>query len=138
MSNIFASEFKPQLVYDIKGAWVGRYNKGDNSIQKDLDLNKHIIVSKHVREKIIHQLNIDSQFLMKCNIMDYSLLLGVYNVTIMNNEKRKKKLDKLKNIGINDNIRTNTSNDNIKLRKSLLDDDINTKVIDSQIISGNF
>merc|ERR1711971_572702 len=54
---------------------------------KDLDLKRFIILSKKQRSKIIKQLNIDTAFLCENNIMDYSMLLGIYYVKITYKDK---------------------------------------------------
>ena len=86
--NIFLSSLKPSEVYDLKGSWVGRYTK--YSIQsgktlKDGDLKRFIVLNKTTREQLINQLTADSKFLSSCQIMDYSLLLGIYHLKMAPN-----------------------------------------------------
>ena len=85
MENIFLAHLQPTEIYDLKGSWIDRStNHGLNSgkIMKDMDLKKYIILSSENRYKILKQLERDTMFLSSCNIMDYSLLLGIYYLKI--------------------------------------------------------
>jgi len=95
--NVFLSQLKPSEVYDLKGSWVNRYTK--YSIQsgktlKDGDLKRFIVLNKNTREQLINQLTSDSQFLSRCNIMDYSLLLGIYHIKMAPNNEDNDGYDK--------------------------------------------
>eukprot|EP00943_MAST-04B_sp_MAST-4B-sp1_P006378 g6378.t1 len=46
---------------------------------KDMDLNKFIVIPLKYRNRLLNQCEKDVEFLMKHGIMDYSLLLGIYN-----------------------------------------------------------
>eukprot|EP00485_Elphidium_margaritaceum_P012881 CAMPEP_0202708118 /NCGR_PEP_ID=MMETSP1385-20130828/20374_1 /ASSEMBLY_ACC=CAM_ASM_000861 /TAXON_ID=933848 /ORGANISM="Elphidium margaritaceum" /LENGTH=736 /DNA_ID=CAMNT_0049367015 /DNA_START=537 /DNA_END=2747 /DNA_ORIENTATION=- len=79
--NVFLSSLKPSEVYDLKGSWVNRYSTygvTSGKTLKDGDLKRFVVCNKHNRTQLIDQLNKDSLFLASCNIMDYSLLLGIY------------------------------------------------------------
>lgn len=81
--NVFLSKLKPSEVYDLKGSWVGRhsnYNVQSGKTLKDGDLKRFVILTEKTRTTLIKQLNSDSEFLARCNIMDYSLLLGIYQM----------------------------------------------------------
>ena len=73
------------LQYDLKGSWVNRTTitkgppaqSGAVGTLKDGDLHEHLYLPKDVRTEFIGQLEKDTAFLAKWNIMDYSLLLGV-------------------------------------------------------------
>jgi hypothetical protein len=73
-------------VYDLKGSWVGRSTATDSSgrkrdvagkTQKDNDLQELLHLSQEDKRQLTDQINSDSSFLMRHDIMDYSLLLGV-------------------------------------------------------------
>ena len=49
---------------------------------KDLDLKKYVILSKQSKDRLLDQMEKDTRFLAHLNIMDYSLLLGVYYMKI--------------------------------------------------------
>jgi len=46
---------------------------------KDMDLNKFIVIPLKYRNRLLNQCEKDVEFLKKHTIMDYSLLLGIYN-----------------------------------------------------------
>ncbi|ETO26053.1 phosphatidylinositol-4-phosphate 5-kinase [Reticulomyxa filosa] len=71
MENIFLADLKPH-----------------EKVMKDMDLNRYVIVSKSIREKILYQLESDSIFMRDLGVMDYSLLLGIYYMKIAPNPPR--------------------------------------------------
>ncbi len=89
MDNIFHN--REQLTmherYDLKGSWVGRRSiKGSRERNaykgtlKDLDLgDKKIWIGTENKLTLISQLREDANFLASCDIMDYSMLLGIHN-----------------------------------------------------------
>ncbi len=89
MDNIFHNKEHLSMHerYDLKGSWVGRRSiKGSRERNaykgtlKDLDLgDKKIWVGTENKQILISQLKEDAQFLASCDIMDYSMLLGVHN-----------------------------------------------------------
>eukprot|EP01084_Bolivina_argentea_P257702 434224_1 len=87
MENVFRAKLKPTEIYDLKGSWIGRITEHglfDGSIMKDLDLKRHIILNNNNRNNVLKQLDKDTKFLYKYNIMDYSLLLGIHYMKIAN------------------------------------------------------
>lgn len=85
MENVFIAKLKPHEVYDLKGSWQGRYTHHGprtGKTMKDLDLKRFIILSKRNLKFITKQLAKDTQFLADHQIMDYSLLLGIYHMTM--------------------------------------------------------
>ena len=89
MENIFhnTDQFKMHERYDLKGSRVGRRSVKKTSkitreykgTLKDLDLgDKKIHVGVDNKVKLLEQLRRDIEFLVRCKIMDYSLLLGVH------------------------------------------------------------
>eukprot|EP01084_Bolivina_argentea_P311706 539575_1 len=86
--NVFLSKLKPSEVYDLKGSWVGRYTKygiDSGKTLKDGDLKRFIVLNTQCRKQLINQLDRDSKFLSQINIMDYSLLLGIYHLKMVTN-----------------------------------------------------
>lgn len=91
MDNIFNTPDKLRIhkKFDLKGSWVGRRAlkagqncEGFKGTLKDLDLGEEkIFVGPECKEQLMEQLRLDVQFLTKCRIMDYSLLLGVHEHT---------------------------------------------------------
>eukprot|EP01084_Bolivina_argentea_P034994 64867_1 len=82
MENVFLGDLKPNEVYDLKGSWVGRMTKQRVGVMKDLNLQRYIVLTEKTRKKLIKQLEVDTKFLSDNNVMDYSLLLGIYNMKI--------------------------------------------------------
>lgn len=75
----------PMYTFDLKGSSFGRQSlaPGDpinaRVCLKDNDFRNAglILKTKSKRELLIKQLQLDSEFLRNCNLMDYSLLLGI-------------------------------------------------------------
>eukprot|EP01083_Nonionella_stella_P017556 49124_1 len=92
--NVFLSDLKPSEVYDLKGSWVNRYTKytiESGKTLKDADLKRFIVLNDQCRDQLIHQLQSDSKFLAEtCDVMDYSLLLGIYHMKMVPNQDLKR------------------------------------------------
>ena len=90
MENIFLSTLPPHETYDLKGSWIDRTTPGafldKRRVMKDMDLKKYIILSEGNRARILAQLERDSAFLQAHNVMDYSLLLGIFYCKIARND----------------------------------------------------
>lgn len=86
MNNMFNTPFEIHRRYDLKGSWVGRVTTGefDPSVAlKDLDFtkaNEKIRVGEERKAKLVAQIERDSSFLKENNVIDYSLLLGIYQL----------------------------------------------------------
>jgi 1-phosphatidylinositol-4-phosphate 5-kinase len=120
MQNIFSTSRDIHIRYDLKGSKIGRQvlvedNKSKlegkcSFALKDLDLEnlKQYFFVGDKKNPIMDQLKSDTKFLAENNIIDYSLLVGIHNLSsidqqnfnIMNKEKTvrfssnsKKKLD---------------------------------------------
>ncbi|KAJ6792567.1 phosphatidylinositol 4-phosphate 5-kinase 9-like [Iris pallida] len=82
MGNIFCTELRIHRRFDFKGSSQGRSSKhveiDENTTLKDLDLNYDFYLEPSWRGALLKQIEIDSKFLEKHHIMDYSLLLGVH------------------------------------------------------------
>lgn len=92
MGNVFQTSYKMDCVFDLKGSTVGRSaftnaeecvkadsEKLKSKILKDLDwiaLHKKLALGE-VSGKFLHQLTIDTKLLEECEIIDYSLLVGM-------------------------------------------------------------
>ena len=73
--------------FDLKGSSVNRStlpsdhddasHLADSTTLKDLDLREKLYLSETDSNELIEQLKDDTDFLCRCNIMDYSLLLGI-------------------------------------------------------------
>ena len=123
MMNVFSTSKQIHLRFDLKGSTLGRevlsqkeknkysYDEilGKYSFSlKDLDFDyfkKKIYIYDSICNEILNQLNADSLLLKKCNLNDYSLLIGIH----------KKKNHHINNLNTNinfDNDENNVANDN--------------------------
>ncbi len=90
MNNIFTDNLDINLKYDLKGSLHGRTAfprkppaEGEdvsNVMQKDLDFNRRLQLGPKARLIFLGQVVLDSEFLDRMGIMDYSLLLGIHLV----------------------------------------------------------
>ncbi|KAJ6852166.1 phosphatidylinositol 4-phosphate 5-kinase 9-like [Iris pallida] len=82
MGNMFCTELRIHRRFDLKGSSLGRSSENveidENTTLKDLDLNYCFYLEPSWRDALLKQIEIDSKFLEKQHIMDYSLLLGVH------------------------------------------------------------
>eukprot|EP01103_Thecamoeba_quadrilineata_P013151 TRINITY_DN3560_c0_g1_i4.p1 TRINITY_DN3560_c0_g1~~TRINITY_DN3560_c0_g1_i4.p1 ORF type:complete len:623 (+),score=94.12 TRINITY_DN3560_c0_g1_i4:552-2420(+) len=86
MGNILDPEtpFPPNQIFDLKGSTYGRQSSSKQSIKKDLNfVNERVFsyLSPESRSSFIQQLVRDSMFLESQSIIDYSLLVGIYDPT---------------------------------------------------------
>jgi hypothetical protein len=95
MGNIFPPNKDIHEIYDLKGSTVGRSldeekSKNDRrAVFKDLNwLNrdKKLELGPFKRKSLIDQMEKDVLWLIKNNIMDYSLLVGCHNALVGNKE----------------------------------------------------
>eukprot|EP01083_Nonionella_stella_P306004 1069897_1 len=87
MKNIFVSDLEPHEKYDIKGSWINRHTKHHielGKLMKDEDLKKSILLPHEQSKRIWEQMSHDTRLLDTLNIMDYSLLLGIYYIATRN------------------------------------------------------
>lgn len=85
MQNVFLTKSSIHRIYDLKGSTVGRFVSTRESqrtarMLKDLDLNSPIRIGVERKGILMRQLVKDTDFLKKCMIMDYSLLVGIHEV----------------------------------------------------------
>ncbi|CUG64347.1 phosphatidylinositol-4-phosphate 5-kinase, putative [Bodo saltans] len=85
MQNVFATANKIHEKYDLKGSTIGRFatkveKMKQTCTQKDLDINRPILIGEARRELLTDQMKKDCDFLRRSSIMDYSLLIGIHVV----------------------------------------------------------
>jgi len=105
MENVFVGDLQPNEMYDLKGSWVGRYTHygvHSGKVMKDLDLKRYVIMDKSTRKKMLRQLDRDTAFLERNNVMDYSLLMGIYFMKIAFRESPLRPLRTLDSIDSDD------------------------------------
>jgi len=88
MANMFNTPYEIHRRYDLKGSWVGRHtppDKYDPSVaQKDVDFQdagECVRIGEERRSQLLKQLEVDSNFLASQGIIDYSLLLGIHEIS---------------------------------------------------------
>ncbi|PRP83793.1 hypothetical protein PROFUN_08991 [Planoprotostelium fungivorum] len=84
MENVINTRLKLDRRYDLKGSWVNRevgraHDEGSQGM--DLDLKTKLNLDPHTKSRFLSQIRSDSEFFTRLNIMDYSLLLAIHNVT---------------------------------------------------------
>lgn len=79
MNNVFGTQ-KPDRTYDLKGTTEDRYvQEGPGTVMKDLNYAGMAVgLPAGDVDRILGAVEADSEFTRSQNIMDYSLLLGVY------------------------------------------------------------
>jgi len=83
MGSVFHSEEGMEIheQYDLKGSTKGRKSHPTESMKKDLDFiahGKEIHVGRKKAKMFKQQIKLDTEFLRKLGIMDYSLLVGIH------------------------------------------------------------
>ena len=84
MGNVFSSSRSLTELYDLKGSTHGRRNP-DGFCKKDLDLlekGRKFQIGLENKLNYMKIIESDVEFLSKCNLLDYSLIVGVCKATI--------------------------------------------------------
>ncbi|KAI9218138.1 hypothetical protein BC828DRAFT_389409 [Blastocladiella britannica] len=91
MANVFPPNYDIHMTFDLKGSTIGREisaeemeKKGKRAVLKDqnwLKLGRQLMLGPEKARQFADQLERDMLFLMAKNIMDYSLLIGVHDLT---------------------------------------------------------
>jgi len=83
LKNVFLHSPKVHQIYDLKGSWINRGGKplAPGEVGKDLDLHSKIKVGRAFKQGLLRILAKDSTLLRDLNIMDYSLLVGIHNIS---------------------------------------------------------
>ncbi|TIC57965.1 hypothetical protein E3Q05_01019 [Wallemia mellicola] len=99
MNNLFPPHRDIHETYDLKGSAIGReypeemIKEKPGAVLKDLNwVHRHrrLELGPEKRALFLTQLNRDTQLLQRLGIMDYSLLLGIHDMTRGNSEGRRK------------------------------------------------
>lgn len=82
MENVLQPERDIHVIYDLKGSKVGRTTRVEQRkpgfALKDLDFRRTIDIPRHLRERFMAQIRLDSEMLMHKHLNDYSLLIGIH------------------------------------------------------------
>ncbi|MBN3317801.1 PI42C kinase, partial [Atractosteus spatula] len=89
MRNMFSHRLLVHRKYDLKGSLVSREASDKEKVKelptfKDMDFRNNmqkVYVSEEQQERFMEKLNRDVEFLVQLKIMDYSLLLGIHDVS---------------------------------------------------------
>jgi len=77
IGSCFKPGFKLLERFDLKGSWVGRSLGQKKGPKKDNDIQEPFLLKPDVARSLSSVLYEDAKLLARCNIMDYSLLVGV-------------------------------------------------------------
>lgn len=100
MNNLFPPHRDIHQTYDLKGSTIGRDYKEDNlelnprATLKDLNWlrrKKHLELGIQKKQLFLEQLRKDVVLLQKLKIMDYSLLIGIHDLSRGNEENLRQK-----------------------------------------------
>lgn len=90
MANVFNTNLPIEVRYDLKGSKQGRQTKkkADEVVEpevalKDLDFDNDglkISLDPEIKAALIKQMELDVQVFKLMEVLDYSLLLGIYNL----------------------------------------------------------
>jgi len=83
--NIFDSKHMSEI-YDLKGSIRTKKQDDPNAPLLDRDIKRKFRVGKFKKDIFMAQLKRDVEFLVENNLMDYSLLVGVYNFSANSQE----------------------------------------------------
>jgi len=95
MRNVFSNHLNIHMKYDLKGSTVDREasqkeREKEQPTFKDNDFLKDgvkIHIGEEAKAKLMETLKADVNFLTSLHVMDYSLLLGVHNVDLADEEE---------------------------------------------------
>jgi len=83
MNNVFRSPYRPDFIYDLKGTTEDRFaEEKPGAVLKDLNFAAKRINFESSADgvELLHSVKEDSEFLASHDLMDYSIILGVYYV----------------------------------------------------------
>jgi 1-phosphatidylinositol-4-phosphate 5-kinase len=87
MANVFNAGYEIDARYDLKGSTYGRTTDEDEDhtvARKDVDFTnsgEKICLGPHLKARLLEQIAKDCDFFVGLNAIDYSLLLGIHNLS---------------------------------------------------------
>lgn len=101
MNNVFPALYEIHMRYDLKGSTLGRTARQNPQklfvVYKDLDWiekNERLRLGPQKRKVLLEQMKKDVRFFQRCNVMDYSFLIGVHDFS-----KGNKALEAIRQLG---------------------------------------
>jgi 1-phosphatidylinositol-4-phosphate 5-kinase len=100
MNNLFPPHRDIHHTFDLKGSTIGRnfqeedLDKNPRATLKDLNWlrrNMHLELGPEKKRRFLEQMHRDVELMQKLKIMDYSLLVGIHDVTRGNEDKLRDK-----------------------------------------------
>lgn len=89
MCSVYDTDKNLHQVFDVKGSSLGREAKPSDAVKKDNDIRRTLPDGAFVMEPGLHarlqkQVENDCHWLRSMKIMDYSMLIGVHNISLRN------------------------------------------------------
>ena len=89
MKSVYDTDKHLHQLFDVKGSTTGRDAKPGEAVKKDNDVRRTLpdgafMLEPGLRERLRTQVENDCQFLKSMKIMDYSMLIGVHNISHRN------------------------------------------------------
>jgi 1-phosphatidylinositol-4-phosphate 5-kinase len=89
MKSVYDTDKHLHQLFDVKGSMTGRDAKPGDAVKKDNDIRRTLpegafILEPGLRERLKTQVEHDCQWLKSMKIMDYSMLIGVHNISHRN------------------------------------------------------
>ncbi len=86
MKSVYDTDKFLHQLFDVKGSMTGRDAKPSDAVKKDNDIRRVLpdgafVLETGLRERLKTQVVHDCQWLQSMKIMDYSMLIGVHNIS---------------------------------------------------------
>lgn len=86
MKSVYDTDKHLHQLFDVKGSITGRDAKPGDAVKKDNDIRRTLpdgafILEPGLRERLKTQVQLDCEWLSSMKIMDYSMLVGVHNIS---------------------------------------------------------
>eukprot|EP00804_Cyclotella_cryptica_P021831 CCRYP_000811-RB/>CCRYP_000811-RB protein AED:0.24 eAED:0.24 QI:184/1/1/1/0.8/0.66/6/1746/1055 len=87
MKSVYDTDKHLHQVFDVKGSSTGRDAKPGEAVKKDNDVRRSLpdgafVLEDGLRDRLRMQVERDCQWLKAMKIMDYSMLIGVHNISL--------------------------------------------------------
>merc|ERR1712194_960617 len=92
MKSVYDTDKCLHQLFDLKGSSLGREAKPSDAVKKDNDIRRSLpdgafVLEPGLRERLRSQVKKDCAWLSSMKIMDYSMLIGVHNISLRTTKK---------------------------------------------------